>query len=271
MAKVAFEIQERSTIASLESFVSEVFKLRKEHHERKFWYRGLQKAAYKLRPTVGRELTYSGKRLTLDGAGEINLLHRFRRRAYPLVGRSMTAGEAIFLARHHSLPTRLLDWTANALYALYFACVKDGCRDAEAEDGKVWALLPKEAAEPMDAFDLAKKESEEDLFLSLGDPAVKIVHPLYNSPRLVAQDGAFTIQSNPREAIEDYKRRSFDQEDLDIEMLYSWEIPNADKASIIAQLSGLGITHRMVFPDLDGIAKSLWETEVLWHGITAAP
>jgi len=30
---------------------------------------------------------------------EMSLLHRFRRRAYPYVGRAVTAGEAIFLAR----------------------------------------------------------------------------------------------------------------------------------------------------------------------------
>jgi hypothetical protein len=33
---------------------------------------------------------------------------------------------------------------------------------------------------------------------------------------------------------------------------------------IIEELSGLGITERTVYPNLDGLAKSLWETEVLW-------
>ncbi len=271
MPTTAFDIKPRPKITSLEMFVDEVFAVRKEHHDRKFWYRGIQKARYRLHPTVGRKLKYSRKELTLDGAGEINLLHRFRRRTHPIVGHTMTAGEAIFLARHHSLPTRLLDWTANALYALYFACVEDECEDAKSEDGKVWALLPREHFSPLDAFDLVKKQSEQDLFGSLGNPAVKIVHPLYNSPRLVAQDGAFTIQSNPWVPIEDYERQSFDEENLDIQMLYSWEIPNADKSEIVAQLSGLGITHRLLFPDLDGIARSLWETEVLWSGTSAVP
>jgi hypothetical protein len=263
MPTVAFDIQSRpEKITSLEMFVSEVFKLRREHHDRKFWYRGIQKASHTLIPSVGRELKYAGKTLTLDRAGEINLLHRFRRRAYPLVGRTMTAGEAIFLARHHSLPTRLLDWTANALYALYFACVED---EPNPEDGKVWAMLPRERLEPLDAFDLAKAEKEKDLFGSLADPAIKIVPPLYNSPRIVAQDGAFTIQSDPWKAMQDYKGQEFDAGKLDVETLYYWKIPRAYKASVLEHLSGLGITHRMMYPDLDGIAKSLWQTEVLWN------
>jgi hypothetical protein len=56
----------------------------------------------------------------------------------------------------------------------------------------------------------------------------------------------------------------FLEQNLDIEMLYSWSIPAKYEAGIIEGLSGLGITHRIVFPDLDGVAKSLWETEILW-------
>jgi hypothetical protein len=56
----------------------------------------------------------------------------------------------------------------------------------------------------------------------------------------------------------------FLEQNLDIEMLYSWSIPAKYEAGIIEGLSGRGITHRIVFPDLDGVAKSLWETEILW-------
>jgi hypothetical protein len=44
----------------------------------------------------------------------------------------------------------------------------------------------------------------------------------------------------------------------------AWEIPSGAKIEILQQLSKLGITHRTAFPDLDGIARSLWETQVLW-------
>lgn len=102
-------------------------------------------------------------------------------------------------------------------------------------------------------------------------PAIKIVHPFYNSPRLLAQDGAFTFHSNPHQAVEDHESRKFAARNLDIQALYRWRINAEDKPHIIRQLSGLGITHRAVYPDLDGIAKSLWETEVLWKGKVATP
>ena len=36
------------------------------------------------------------------------------------------------------------------------------------------------------------------------------------------------------------------------------------EAMFLRELSGLGITRRTAFPDLDGVARSLWETQVLW-------
>lgn len=187
----------------------------------------------------------------------------------------MTAGEAVFLARHHGLPTRLLDWTANALFALYFACVAD-----QEKDGKVWAMLPRSGTVDFDAFELANLKSERDLFGYLvkqsesvvgsagtsDSDSIKIVHPFFNSPRLLAQDGAFTIHSNPWKSLESYAEegKKFAKDDLDVDTLYRWLIPVRRKVDIIKELSGLGITHRSLFPDLDGVAKSLWETEVLW-------
>jgi hypothetical protein len=60
--------------------------------------------------------------------------------------------------------------------------------------------------------------------------------------------------------------REFEIEDIDIENLYQWKVPADHKSNIIRELSGLGVSHRSAFPDLDGIAKSIWETEVLWNG-----
>jgi hypothetical protein len=146
----------------------------------------------------------------------------------------------------------------------YFACIEHAARK-EMDDGRVWAMLPHHAVH-LDPFEIAEKPDEKALFARFASTAIKLVHPFYNSPRLLAQDGAFTIQSNPWKSIESYKDRDFREGNLDIEKLWRWKIPGEDKVAIIEELSGLGITHRMLFPDLDGIARSLWETEVLWHG-----
>ncbi len=268
-----FEIQERDDVSSTQAFVSSVFEVRAAISNRKLWYRGHSNVNYELIPSIGRPLEYLGKKVRVTPKEEIQLLHRFRRRVYPLVGRAMTAGEAIFLARHHGLPTRLLDWTANALFALYFACVEN--QDC---DGTVWAMLRRSGSKDVDVFELAGLEDETKLFSfraggEKGSPdavdpsdeyALKILHPFYNSPRLLAQDGAFTWHSDPWHSIESYAGRLFAHKNLDIEWLYRWRIPAKAKLPVMEELSGLGITRRTVFPDLDGVAGSLWETEVLW-------
>ena len=270
---IKFAIQEPEDVSSAQEFLSSVLKIREDVLNRKLWYRGLPKAGDELIPSIGRPLKYLGKEVTLTQEQEVLLLHRFRRRAYPLVGRAMTAGEAIFLARHHGLPTRLLDWTANALFALYFACAEN-----EECKGTVWAMLPRLESRDIDAFVLAALEDEKKLFSSCAwaeqgscdaacppdEYALKIVHPFYNSPRLLAQDGAFTWHSNPWKSIESYAGEPFAPKNLDLERLYKWHVPSEAKLAVMKELSGLGITRRTVFPDLDGVAESLWETEVLW-------
>ncbi len=267
-----FAIQPRTKkITNTVEFVSEVFALRgtPEVDNRKLWYRGVtDQEEHHLIPSIGRIHSYAGRNHSYTVGQEKHLLHRFRRRAHPLVERSLTAGEAIFLARHHGLPTRLLDWTANALFALYFAC-----RVHDEKDGKVRAMLRREKYD-LDAFELAERKSEDELLklpimhkmkgYSADESdkyAIKIVHPIYNSPRVLAQDGAFTFHSNPQMRVEDLEGKPFAEHNLDIEKLYCWSVTN--KAKIIEELSGLGITERLVYPDLDGIAKSLSQTAVL--------
>jgi len=81
---------------------------------------------------------------------------------------------------------------------------------------------------------------------------------------MVAQDGTFTLHSNPRRPLDQYAGVLFRPRNLDISALYTWRISAKSKPAVIEELSGLGITHRMLFPDLDGIARSVWETDVLW-------
>lgn len=263
--RISFDVRALGAISSVEDFVSRCFRLRERNQNKKFLYRGQPNATHELKPTIGRRHCYGGQSMDFNPRDEIDLLHRFRRRAYPHVGR-LQAGEALFFARHYGLPTRLLDWTANALYGLYFACVKDPDLD-----GAVWALRQQDEDSPgftLNAFDLAAIETEDKLFRRLRPPSreqIKIVYPVFNSPRIVAQDGAFTIHSNPWRALESYKGATFRPGDVDIYALYCWLIKSDRKGPIIKELSGLGITHRIVFPDLDGIARSLWETHVLWR------
>src|SRR5262249_32701720 len=139
-------------------------------------------------------------------------------------------------------------------------------------EGTLWAFTQCPDAAVIDSFELAGEPSEYELLgmdlQGRTDPErihrtdVKLVHPVYNSPRLVAQDGGFTLHSSPRVPLDEVEACASAK--LDMAVLYCWKIPAGAKPIVVEELSGLGITHRMVFPELDGIARSIWETEVLW-------
>jgi hypothetical protein len=103
-----------------------------------------------------------------------------------------------------------------------------------------------------------------ELIKEMGPQGIRILFPFFNSPRAVAQDGAYTIHPDPWRPLDCYRNEPFEKCRLNIERLYTWLIPSDAKLEILQQLNRLGITRRTAFPDLDGIARSLWETQVLW-------
>jgi len=272
---VSFSLVVGDEIRSSADFLRTLFALRATRANVKFWYRGQPKSTFRLVPSIGRTHSTGSMQAEFNAHQERELLHRFRRRAYPYVGRIMTDWEALFLARHHRLPTRILDWTANPLVALYFAC----CEEPDSP-GDLWAFNKFGTTEhDLDVLALANDSTAEGPLTYYPatfddtpikgvstDEAVKILHPFYNSPRMVSQDGAFTLHSNPWRSIDAYANIVFQPERLDIEQLYRWPIPADAKLPLHRELNSLNISRRMMFPDLDGVALSLVEAEVLWRG-----
>jgi hypothetical protein len=65
----------------------------------------------------------------------------------------------------------------------------------------------------------------------LGAQGVRILFPFFNSPRSVAQDGAYTIHPNPWRPLDCYRDEPFEEGRLDIERLYAWLIPSDAKVT----------------------------------------
>jgi type I restriction enzyme M protein len=118
---------EEIQIRSIEEFVVEVSK------KTNLYFRGVSNKDYRLVPAVGREKEIKQNSLINIESG---MLKQFKLRAIPFLNyHPKNDWEWLMLGQHHGMPTRLLDWTANPLVALYFACLGD-----TKIDGAVYSL-----------------------------------------------------------------------------------------------------------------------------------
>jgi hypothetical protein len=172
---------------------------------------------------------------------EKRIIDEFERGIIPLTEfKPENKWDILALAQHHSLPTRLLDWTLNPLVALWFAV----CNVSEEKDnGVVWILNADEEYWNINV-------TGEDPF-SL--TSTKIFRPKIISRRISAQAGVFSchfLHPNGNfskfEGISKYKNR-----------LIKIIILPEKFIQIRKELNIMGIHNFMLFPDLDGFCKHL--------------
>lgn len=102
-------------------------------------YRGQTNSNWNLVPSLYRALVGAVPDIRQSDAPwiarcERDLYREFEQRGRALFDRD-EKWEILFLAQHHGVPTRLLDWTKNVLVALFFAVAS-----LETTDAAVWCL-----------------------------------------------------------------------------------------------------------------------------------
>tara|TARA_R110002049_G_scaffold20717_8_gene75936 strand:+ start:470 stop:1366 length:897 start_codon:yes stop_codon:yes gene_type:complete len=190
--------------------------------------------------------------------------------------------------QHYSLPTRLLDLTANPLAALYFACSEG--HDPRESGEVLFFRLPKKDVKYFDSdtvsvianisrrpqpFKLPPlthglekfNASEEIQFLiheikkekPYFEPKVKREHlesvvcvkPRLDNPRIIRQDGAFFLFGMGRE-----KRNcaEFPNDLLFLPNNQRLFVIASEKQRILKQLQSLGVTQATLFPEVDRVS-----------------
>lgn len=227
-------------------------------------FRGQSDAGWELIPGFLRGGPYSK-------STEDRLLSEFQRGARPFL-RQPPLGRLqwMALAQHHGLPTRLLDWSESALVALFFALqVKRSTQGAmlqQRSDACVWMLnrnalharlrLPKQII----LLDAAEREWPDGLVaLVEGEgEGVLVFTPAHISSRMPVQKAAFTLFGSAADTLEELRD--------DVRVLRQLVIPRARVASLRRELEVAGITRSTLFPDLDGVAREVWERELRRRG-----
>ncbi len=188
------------------------------------------------------------------------MIKRFKQDAYPRLRENPeTEWDWLFLAQHHGLPTRLLDWTENPLIGLYFASETDDGQEGEKADGKLWVIRPEE-------LNRCTKPDMSSIPLFAHDPILDSYLPskVKDSPsmgpmaavatrsfgRIVAQSGTFTVNHLGHTPLEGIDNGS---------CVDSYIIPVASKELIRFQLRSLGITSMSVYPDLSHLGAYIKE------------
>ncbi|EPN4952081.1 FRG domain-containing protein [Vibrio diabolicus] len=206
------------------------------------YYRGHGDISWQLLPSIAR-IDHSVINVSehLHWAGlELDLMREFEKYRCALLSK-MPENELEWLihAQHHGLPTRLLDWSTNPLKALFFAVENP---DYDNVDGIVFGVEP--------ALNFVM---ERFLGANKFDKIVGFHSSSLNN-RVLAQEGCFTLFPLP-EKWEPFTQISSSNNTVDY--LASYVVPKEHKVALRKQLQTLGITHRFMFPDLDGLAKSI--------------
>jgi hypothetical protein len=178
------------------------------------------------------------------------IIERFLRLGRPFFSEyPQSDSEAWVLAQHHGLPTRLLDATSNPLKALFFA-VNNLADDLS--DGVLWAF----------SFDNYREDLDDASRPYWDTELVPFLPPQIPNPRLMAQEGAFLSYPLANNCDPLIPADLLSQNKLE---LLKFIVPSAAKADLRRELAILGVRFRLLFPDLDGIARDIKLIELDAH------
>jgi hypothetical protein len=237
-------------------------------------FRGQRDAAWPLVSSLTRTL-----RRFVDPAlwatQEDRAIRVFRRKAHHFLAdpTALTEGfRCLALMQHHGAPTRLLDFTKSPYVAAHFAL------ESATSDAAVFAVnspalwidaTPRERPElDRESIDPRSGDNLLKYFLSNRYPIVWPGEPWTMDRRLVAQAGTFILPGRVDQTIEELLEQYQHPEPLLMKIV----LPAHLRSQGMQALYRMNITNATLFPDLEGLARSIaYELEVNWIGSSGPP
>jgi hypothetical protein len=236
-------------------------------------FRGHRKEAWPLASALSRyfKIFRIDRRAWPQQEGRI--LRVFKRKAHQFLAQPPDAADDfqwLALMQHHGAPTRLLDFTWSPYVAAFFAL------DRATTDAAVWALNPanisaggirrsnksRRAGITTRGMDPRRKGNFARYFLKGDREFIWLGEPDAMNRRLIAQSGTFALPGVLDKPMEQIVHQYPDPKG----MMAKFILPAAKiRETGLRELYRMNITHATLFPDLDGLARSLgYELEFHW-------
>ena len=235
-------------------------------------FRGQNHAMHPLYSSLSRYLKTFRVDQKAWRAQEERILRIFKRKAHNYLSPIPDYADHfqwLALMEHHGAPTRLLDFTWSPYVAAFFAL------ESATHDSAVWAIDPsrmmkhqditppaKTAARPrLDALDPRIGNNFKRHYLNGTKPFVWLGEPEVMNRRLIAQSGTFLMPSVLDLSIEEILAKYSGCRDVLIKFVLKTKV----RETAMRELYSMNITHATLFPDLDGLARSMaYELEFHW-------
>ena len=237
-------------------------------------FRGQQDARWELLSSLSRYLAAFIPERATWRLREERALRIFRRKAHNyLSDPSVLVNDlrCLALMQHHGAPTRLLDFTKSPFVAAFFA-LESAVTDAAVyalNTPYLWHAAP--VRDPLlnrETIDPRKEGHFEQYFLPNTHQIVWTGEPTEMDQRLVAQSGTVVVPGVLDKSLDailaDYRGET--------PLIKKIVLPRHVREAAMKSLYRMNITSATLFPDLDGLARSIRvELEMIWPVPVQAP
>jgi hypothetical protein len=260
-----FEITGITTVEGYLKAIDQIFQKvcpPTEPNSCELWFRGVKSTTYDLSPSIARGL---------GPQAEIVYLSKFRSLAYPYLDRvpyfpysedKNSYWGWLFLMQHYGVPTRLMDWSREALVALLFALGEPTRNVERTTDKVVWLLDPVTLNKSFRFYSFLKPgyipNVTEPAFNARFGPNAKnenvkaaaATGPLNNS-RIIKQAGTFTVFPKTPSIV------ALDKLPDSSRYLYKIVIKNEAREDMNTQLLHYGLTEHDLYPGIENVAADI--------------